>query len=168
MPQKIDESQLSIYRVLADKLRSELANSPPDEGDIFYILDMFLFSFDAEKAAHIGNLNRKFTASMLKILCDIDNYVGHGIFRALKLLWFGPSILSQLIEHSNEMRSDLEKCTKLMHYIKCIHFVHFVEHCGANFTTPVIKKWMEVRSFKISEDDWQKLLAKELIQPPNL
>ena len=54
MPQKIDESQLSIYRVLADKLRSELANSPPDEGDIFYILDMFLFSFDAEKAAALN------------------------------------------------------------------------------------------------------------------
>ena len=159
------KNQPSAYHILSERLRHELSTTPTDEGEVFSILDIFLFSLETEEKAYLGGISRKFADSMLKILCDLDIYVGHGILRALKLLWVGPTVLSQLIKRSHEMKDGLQKCTDTVNYIKRLQIVHFVENSGGVFATPVIQKWMENRSFKIAEKDWEKLSTTELIKP---
>lgn len=156
------KQQPSAYYILSDRLRQELSNDPLDEGEVFVILDMILFSLEAEEKSYLGGLNQKFVDSIIKVLSDLDKYIGRGILRPFKLLWVGPSVLSQLIKHSHAMEDGLKKCTDMVNSIKCLKIVHFIAESGGAFATPVIQKWMEIRSVKISEQDWEKYLSQKI------
>ncbi|MCR5815049.1 MAG: hypothetical protein K6G15_11250 [Desulfovibrio sp.] len=154
---KPEESQ--AYLVLSEKLRKELADPPPDEGEVFSILDLLLFSLESEENSYLGNIGLRVSTSILDALCDIDRRFGRGFFRQLKLFWFAPSILEQLIGRSTELRNSIGMCASMMSTVKRSQLVHFVERSGGSFTTPVIRKWLDARSLKISVEDWKKLMA---------
>ncbi|MBO4336039.1 MAG: hypothetical protein J5846_09465 [Desulfovibrio sp.] len=152
-----EESQ--AYRILSEKLRQELTDTRPDEGEVFSILDLLLFSLESEENSYLGNIGLRVSTSILDALANVDRRFGRGFFRQLKLFWFAPSILEQLIERSTELRNSIGMCANMMTTVKRSQLVHFVERSGGSFHTPVIQKWLDARSLKISMEDWKKLMA---------
>ena len=152
-----EESQ--AYRILSEKLRQELTDTRPDEGEVFSILDLLLFSLESEENSYLGNIGLRVSTSILDALGNVDQRFGRGFFRQLKLFWFAPSILEQLIARSTELRNSIGMCASMMTTVKRSQLVHFVERSGGSFHTPVIQKWLDARSLKISMEDWKKLMA---------
>lgn len=147
------------YNALSDKLRQELADSPPDEGEVFSILDLLLFSLETEENAYLGNIGLRVSTSLLNTLCDIDQRFGRGILRQLRFFWHAPTLLEELIQRSTELRNSIGLCTNMMTTIKRSQLVQFVERSGGSLTTPVIQKWLDARSLKFTPEDWKKLTA---------
>ena len=154
---KPEETQ--AYLALSEKLRQELADTPPDEGEVFSILDLLLFSLETEENSYLGNIGLRVSTSILDALNNVDRRFGRGFLRQLKLFWFAPSILEQLIHRSTELRNSIGMCANMMTTVKRSQLVHFVERSGGSFSTPVIQKWLDARSLKISVKDWKKLMA---------
>lgn len=157
MTKKRDLLDRRVYDILSEKLRQELTNPPPDEGEVFSILDIVVFSIETEENAFLGRIGLSLSQTLLDMLHEMDVAMGQGFLRHFKLVWLGPTFLARLITRSRNLRRDLGKCTNMALVLKRMEIVRFVEHSGGTFSTPVIQKWMDLRSFKISEDDWNKL-----------
>ena len=154
------QQQANLYTILSDKLRQELEDVPPNEGEVFSILDFLIFSLENEEKSYLGTLGLRLSRSMLDMLIEVDHNLGRGPLRGI-LLWLqAPFLLARLLHRSKDIRRGLDDCTRMVHTIKRMQLVRFVEQSGGSFSTPVIQKWMNIRSFKISQADWNKLMVQ--------
>lgn len=145
------------YLALSAKLKEELKESPPDEGEIFSILDLFLFSLESEENTQLGTLGLQTSTALLNTFCELDQHFGRSWLRSWHLFWEGPRILDKIIKHCVAIRNNLGLCSKMMSNFKLSQLVHFVEESGGTYATPTIKKWLQARSLNITAEAWQKI-----------
>ena len=150
----------TTLKILSDKLREELSNPPLDEGNVFSILDIVLLSIEKDENSYLINIWRKFTKSLIKTLLDLDKYLGHGFIRIFKLIIFSPKILSKLLSVSHEIDDNLNNCMNMVNSLKKLYIVRFIVQSGGTFITPVIRKWLQSRSFKITQQEWEEISTK--------
>lgn len=147
------------YNALSEKLQNELASDMPDEGEVFSILDLLLFSLETEENTYMGDIGLKISRAILENLKAIDLYLGKGLFRLIKLVFLSPFYLTRLIKNCYELQRNIVMCSTMVNSIKFSQLVFFVEKSGGTYETPVIQKWLNARSIKIEQKDWKKIVA---------